>query len=558
MSLINQFKSRMETSRASLAFKFGIVTATSLIIMLSLASVITLNLQKQSLDNMLDASHRVVDSMTQKQISANKDSEIIKANQLSKLLAQIAPNAIAEFDFSGLLNYTRIVTEDPDISYVAIMNTKGNTLASYGDKLAVAEDGWQETPIVAEDIELGKVILGYNHNRMQQQIARTQAEAQNNLAEMKQAKEDSLASLIFSQTLLTGLVILLAVFVTSIIARLVTKPLDYAIKVANKIAGGDLNVNIVVKSKDETGQLLNAMSTMVINLKQMINQISRATTQLGSTAGQMYIMTESTSSGAIQQQTETSQLANAIVEMAASAREVLSNSSEAAHSAERVDMDARNGRKVVSETIELMNALAIDIDGASEVIHELEQDSGEIGSVLDVIRNIAEQTNLLALNAAIEAARAGEQGRGFAVVADEVRVLAGRTQQSTQEIQNTIQRLQTSASKAVGVMTQCKERAGQGVTRAAEADASLDAITQGISNISDMNKQIATAANEQSQVTEEIAKSVTMINQVADQTVESARTTSVSTDELNQLSSELVSLVSIFKTDDFQGNHYLN
>lgn len=548
MSLINQIKSRIQTSHTGIAFKFGLVTATTLIVMLSLASVITLSLQKNSLDNMLNASQHVVDNMTDKQISANKDSEILKANQLSKLLAQIAPSAIADFDFSGLLNYTRIVTEDPDISYVAIMNTKGNTLASYGDKQAVAEDGWQETPIVSDDVELGKVILGYNHNRMQQQIAQSRADAQNNLADMQQAKESSLNSLIFSQTLLTGLVILLAVFVTSIIARLVTKPLDHAIDVANKIAGGDLNVEIVVKSKDETGQLLSAMDMMTINLKQMINQIGHATTQLGNTAGQMYTMTESTSSGALQQQTETTQLANAIVEMAASAREVLSNSSTAAQSAERADIDARNGRKVVSETIELMNALATDIDGAAEVIQALEHDSGEIGSVLDVIRSIAEQTNLLALNAAIEAARAGEQGRGFAVVADEVRVLAGRTQQSTREIQDTIQRLQNSANNAVGVMAQCKDRAGQGVKRAAEAGASLDAITQGISNISDMNKQIATAANEQSLVTEEIAKSVTMINQVADQTVESARTTSASTDELNQLSSELVTLVSTFKT----------
>ena len=552
MSLMNEFISRLKSGKAGIAFKFGLVTATTLVIMLSLASVITLNLQKQSLDNMLHASHQVVDSMTEKQIRANKDSEILKANQLSKLLSQIAPTAIAEFDFSGLWNYTRIVTEDPDISYVAIMNTRGNTLASHGDKQAVAEDGWLETPIVSEDIELGKVILGYNHNRMQQQIAQTRAEAQKNLSEMEQAKEDSLGSLVFSQTALTGLVILLAVVVTLVVARLVTRPLDHAIEIANQIAGGDLSAKITVNSKDETGQLLSAMNAMATNLKQMINQISHTTTQLGSTASQMSTMTELTSSGAIQQQAETNQLANAIVEMSASAREVLANSTEAAHSAERADKDANNGRKVVSESIELMNALALDIDSASEVIKTLEHDSGEIGSVLDVIRGIAEQTNLLALNAAIEAARAGEQGRGFAVVADEVRTLAGRTQKSTQEIHATIERLQKSANDAVKVMNQCKDRADEGVKQAAEAGVSLDAITRVISNISDMNRQIATAAQEQSQVTEEIAKNVTNINQVANQTVESARTTSTSTDELNQLSTGLVSLVSKFRTDNIQ------
>ncbi len=558
MSLINTISSRIKTGQPGLAFKFGLVTALTLIIMLSLASVITLSLQKQSLDTLLDASHRVVDDMTETQIEANSDSEIIKASQLSRLLAQITPAAIAEFDFTGLLNYTQVATEDPDISYVSIMNTQGNTLASYGDRQAVAEDGWLETPIVSDGVELGKVILGYNHHRMQQQIVQARENAQNNLLEMKNAKDESLSSLIVSQIVLTGLVILLTVMVIAIIANLVTRPLHHAIEVANKIAEGDLSAEIKVKSKDETGQLLTAMNTMVTNLKKMINEIGHATTQLGGTAGQMFSMTEVTSSGAIQQQAETSQLANAIVEMSASAREVVNNSTQAAHSAEQADIDARSGRKVVSETIELMNALAVDIENAAEVTQALEHYSEEIGSVLDVIRGIAEQTNLLALNAAIEAARAGEQGRGFAVVADEVRVLAGRTQQSTQEIQDTIERLQKSANDAVQVMDQCKSRASKGVSQAAEAGISLDAIAQAISNISDMNRQIATAAEQQSQVTEEIAQNVTNINQVANQTVESARVTSTSTDELNQLSTGLVSLVSNFKTGDYQREEYFN
>lgn len=558
MSIMNTISSQVTKGQPRLAFKFGLVTATTLIIMLSLASIITLSLQKQSLDTLLDASHRVVDDMTETQIEANRDSEIIKASQLSRLLAQIAPAAIAEFDFTGLLNYTQVATEDPDISYVSIMNIQGNTLASYGDRQAVAEDGWLETAIISDGIELGKVILGYNHHRMQQQIVQARENAQHNLLEMKNAKDESLSSLIVSQIALTGLVILLTVLVIAIIAHLVTRPLHHAIEVANKIAEGDLSAEIKVKSKDETGQLLTAMNTMVSNLNKMINEIGHATTQLGGTAGQMSSMTELTSSGAIQQQAETNQLANAVVEMSASAREVVNNSTQAAHSAENADVDARSGRKVVSETIELMNALALDIENAAEVTQALEQYSEEIGNVLDVIRGIAEQTNLLALNAAIEAARAGEQGRGFAVVADEVRVLAGRTQQSTQEIQDTIERLQKSANDAVQVMDQCKSRASKGVSQAAEAGISLDAIAQAISNISDMNRQIATAAEQQSQVTEEIAQNVTNINQVANQTVESARVTSTSTDELNQLSTGLVSLVSIFKTGDYQREDYLN
>jgi methyl-accepting chemotaxis protein len=179
-------------------------------------------------------------------------------------------------------------------------------------------------------------------------------------------------------------------------------------------------------------------------------------------------------------------------------QEVARNATEAAKAASHSDEEAQNGQAVVDRTINAIDALASEVDRAANVIHRLEQDSDKIGTVLDVIKGIAEQTNLLALNAAIEAARAGEQGRGFAVVADEVRTLASRTQQSTAEIQQMIERLQAGAQEAVSVMEDSRSRASDSVSSAQSAGQSLESITRSVASITDMNTQIASAADEQS------------------------------------------------------------
>ncbi len=218
----------------------------------------------------------------------------------------------------------------------------------------------------------------------------------------------------------------------------------------------------------------------------------------------------------LEQKGEVDQVATAMTEMSATVHEVARNATEAAEAAQRADEETGKGKMVVSQAIEAIDLLANEVNDAAQVIHRLEQDSDEIGAVLDVIRGIAEQTNLLALNAAIEAARAGEQGRGFAVVADEVRTLAQRTQQSTQEIQNMIERLQSGAQDAVKAMEQGRSRAQVGVEQAAEAGVSLETIAQAVGTISDMNTQIATAAEEQSVVAEEINLNIVSISDMAD------------------------------------------
>jgi len=243
---------------------------------------------------------------------------------------------------------------------------------------------------------------------------------------------------------------------------------------------------------------------------------------------------------------EINQVATAMHEMTATIHDVAANAASAAHGAGEADAEARHGQRVVSETIKVIGELAAEVENSANVIQQLEAESANIGAVLDVIRDIAEQTNLLALNAAIEAARAGEQGRGFAVVADEVRTLASRTQQSTGEIQAIIQSLQGRAAAATQVMKAGRSKAEASVDKAGAAGDSLAKITSAVASINDMNTQIASAAEEQSAVAEEINRNVNTISQVAEETSASAESTSRASEDMARLVQRLQSLVMQF------------
>ncbi|WP_404940931.1 MULTISPECIES: methyl-accepting chemotaxis protein [unclassified Pseudomonas] len=289
------------------------------------------------------------------------------------------------------------------------------------------------------------------------------------------------------------------------------------------------------------------MQRMTQSLRELIGGIGDGVTQIASAAEELSAVTEQTSAGVNNQKVETDQVATAMNEMAATVQEVARNAEQASEAALMADQQAREGDKVVGEAISQIERLASEVVNSSEAMNQLKAESDKIGSVLDVIKSVAQQTNLLALNAAIEAARAGEAGRGFAVVADEVRSLAQRTQQSTEEIEELIASLQNGTERVAGVMDSSRALTDSSVELTRRAGDSLGTITRTVSSIQSMNQQIATAAEQQSAVAEEINRSVMNVRDISDQTSAASEETASSSVELARLGTHLQGLVGRFR-----------
>jgi methyl-accepting chemotaxis protein len=345
--------------------------------------------------------------------------------------------------------------------------------------------------------------------------------------------------------------IVIGAFISIILAYLTINEITHGVNkvetTAKQLADGQLLARVDYKNKDEIGHIATAFNQMAERFHDAINQVKDSTVQLAAAAEETSTVTTQTTAGINQQLTETSQVATAINEMNATVQEVARNAVDAASAAKEADSTFVEGREVIDNVIEGIGDLAKEVEQAAVVIQQLEQESRNIGSVLDVIKSIAEQTNLLALNAAIEAARAGEQGRGFAVVADEVRTLAGRTQDSTSEIEEMISKLQSGADNAVKVMSTGKEMTQVGVEQAASAGKAMQKINEAVARISEMNTQIASAAEEQSSVTEEINRSIISINQVSEQSAAGAQQTATASNDLARLAEQLKGLVERFR-----------
>ncbi|HPE79069.1 MAG TPA: methyl-accepting chemotaxis protein [Gammaproteobacteria bacterium] len=367
---------------------------------------------------------------------------------------------------------------------------------------------------------------------------------------LQQADSLAVAGLVKKFAVLASLFIVGLIALYALLNRVVVRPV---VEMKNRLqdiatGNGDLTKVLKESSDDELGECAHWFNSFVGKLRAMILEIFDNAGELRKASDSMEHIAQQTSTNVLRQQTETDQVATAMNQMAAAVQEVSRNATQAADAALRADDEARQGKDIMGQTSRAIDALAGEVETAGGVIQQLAKDSNDISVVLDVIRGIAEQTNLLALNAAIEAARAGEQGRGFAVVADEVRTLAERTQRSTQEIQKMIESLQRRAKDAVDVMQRGQHQAKASVEQAAQAEASLQTITRVVCDISDMCTQIAAAAEQQDKVSTEINRNVGNISGLASQTAADAGKVAGANHQMTDMAEGLQGLLRQFRT----------
>jgi len=345
------------------------------------------------------------------------------------------------------------------------------------------------------------------------------------------------------------MVIILVAVLTILLKQIVIRPLDEVGQALSDISQGegDLTRRLTVVADNEIGSLAGDFNNFVDKIQLLVQQVVGSMTSMSELIQDLVNVAQNTSQGVQAQGQETEQVAAAINEMSATSQDVSKNAAGAADSANSADQEAIEAKAVVAMTIDSIGQLADEIENGVQVINALEIDVDNITSMVGVIQGIAEQTNLLALNAAIEAARAGEQGRGFAVVADEVRSLASKTQSTTEEIQEMITRLQNGAQSAVGVMKSSKEKGANTVQEVNKTDKSLEDIVSAVSAINDMNTQIASASEQQTLAIDEISRSITNIADVADQTASGAQDTESSCVRLAELAQQINQELGQFK-----------
>jgi methyl-accepting chemotaxis protein len=473
-----------------------------------------------------------------------------------------------------ILSFRVLVNRDP-----AALQEAQTRIGVLVDKLRSAQASYAALPAGPEEALLYKTFTATLDNYMQAQEQMLELSRQNKIDEMRglintrikegtdqmgeqlnklvalntgYAKAASAAAGENYNSAIIGIVAVavIAALMTILLAWLLTRsivtPLNRALQVAQTIAGGNLSKVIEVDGKDEPAQLLGALATMQASLRKTIEQISGSATQLGAAAEELSAVTQDASRGLQQQNNEIEQAATAVNEMTAAVEEVARNAVSTSEASNQSTQAAREGRDRVVETVDAIQTMTHDVHNTSLMIEGLAAQGRDIGKVLDVIRAIAEQTNLLALNAAIEAARAGEAGRGFAVVADEVRALAHRTAQSTQEIEKMVAGIQNGTGEAVASMQQSNQRTQSTLEMARAAGVALEQITQSIHLINERNLVIASASEEQAQVSREVDRNLVNIRDLATQSSAGANQTSAASHELSRLAVDLNALVARF------------
>ena len=363
--------------------------------------------------------------------------------------------------------------------------------------------------------------------------------------------ESRVNSAITTGTMFVIVVVILSIVLATIIGfvtvRAITRPLHRVNELLTVASSGDLTHRLDDSAQDEFGLLARNCNRLISNLKELISAINVRAEQLAAASEQTSAVTSQTTHSIQDQKSQIGQVATATTEMHSTSQLVVQNAEDTLSQIRHADAEAENVRQISLENKNIIEVLAKDVQEAADVINKLHQDSASIGGILDVIRGVADQTNLLALNAAIEAARAGEHGRGFAVVADEVRTLASRTQESTQEINVMIEVLQAGAEQAVSVMNQGKEQAVACVEQTEKATQALDVISEAVHKAHDVSSQIEQSAREQNTVSQEISEKLETIVGIAEETTVGAQQTSESSHEVARLAEELQQSIRQFK-----------
>lgn len=472
---------------------------------------------KEAIQKFRQYSHKIEKEMKQGEamaekamVTAHSEEEYNEFNHVNTILKKVEKEH-------------KEYTEHAELTFALVTQNKMHEAFEFAEKVEKEEEGI--------DHELENLLLELE--RFTEAAAKT---AEHN-------EQSAFSNLIIISILATVFSLLVALIIVNGILR----GLKRAVNTAEQIATGNLTQEVDSNSTDEVGVLLSALGVMRDKLYSMILNMSEAATELAAASEELSTVSEETDQGIHSQQGEIQQAATAMTEMTAAVQEVARNAQLTSGSASEASQEAQQGQQVVKSTVDSIQSLAGVVENTTTVIQQVAHDSDNIGSVLDVIKGIAEQTNLLALNAAIEAARAGEQGRGFAVVADEVRTLAQRTQESTAEIEGMITRLQASSSNAVTAMESGREQVSLSVEEAMKAGSSLEAITRVVAQIDEMNTQIAGAAEEQTSVAEEVNQNVNVISQVAEQNAAAVHQITASSEELSRMAQNLSQMISQFE-----------
>ena len=439
------------------------------------------------------------------------------------------PRAIWNYEENQINNILNSEQQSSDVAFIQVLNESGTVTAqskgaakpiSRTFKLQYIED---DTPN-----NVGSIKLFVDETSIEEEMS------------------NLLWSILF-KTLLLDIILLSALYV--LLTQVVTRPLGEVADALENISRGegDLTRRLTTKTDDEIGLVASSFNEFVDKIQSLVKSIQQTAKQATSLSSNVCDASGSSQMLLHEQQHETDQVAAAITEMSASSKEIENNVSLTAESANQASENANEVSNIIQTSIESINSLSEQLDHAVSVVAEVEKDVEGIGSVMDVIRGIAEQTNLLALNAAIEAARAGEQGRGFAVVADEVRALASRTQESTSEIQNTIQKLQSGANTAVEVMNQSQKSSETSVAHAQSSGDSIASILSSTQNINDMASQIAAAVSEQTQVAEELSSNINRIVEAGHGSLEQISSMATDAEQMHEIAEKLNKLTQQFK-----------